>query len=279
MYYRGAQAAIVVYDITNEVSPGFRWPAVTAAVVSMEVRPGAVIKLDFLISDMILLHGGWFILLSDTCGSRGYWMSVSWLHVTVFDLAGVVCAGKELGQRATETSEPQHCNSSGRKQGRSGQQKGAGLPGRVSSCLLVLSLQMWLLQPQDFSSFDRMPSHTQMTTAYSSWKHQQRPQWMWARSSWPSVRSLSVCSSVAPLTGHLRVRHHVLSEWMLMQTLDCDHVGEEMVGSVWWYQQEKSLLQRKESLSRCCESILTGNSLKSVNLLNQWFELGMQIID
>lgn len=24
MYYRGAQAAIVVYDITNEVSPGYR---------------------------------------------------------------------------------------------------------------------------------------------------------------------------------------------------------------------------------------------------------------
>lgn len=55
MYYRGAQAAIVVYDITNEVSPGTRWPTVATAAVRTKVRPGAVVKLDFVVSDMILL--------------------------------------------------------------------------------------------------------------------------------------------------------------------------------------------------------------------------------
>lgn len=71
MYYRGAQAAIVVYDITNEVSPGFRWPAVNTAVVRTKVRPGAVVKLDFLISDMILLSlVAWRMVHS--AGSHGY---------------------------------------------------------------------------------------------------------------------------------------------------------------------------------------------------------------
>lgn len=94
MYYRGAQAAIVVYDITNEVSPG--------PERSMD--------------------DGYYS--SHTRGSL--------LNLCVLGSAGVVCAGEELGQRAPETSQPQHRNSSGREQGGSGQQKSAGLPGRVS---------------------------------------------------------------------------------------------------------------------------------------------------
>lgn len=36
---------------------------------------------------------------------------------SLFALPGVICAGEELGERAAETSQSQHCNSSGREQG------------------------------------------------------------------------------------------------------------------------------------------------------------------
>lgn len=68
------------------------------------------------------LHTRTFIVIESECRS-----------VIVFGLAGVVCAGEELGQRASETSQPQHRNSSGREQGGSGQQESAGLPGRATS--------------------------------------------------------------------------------------------------------------------------------------------------
>lgn len=49
---------------------------------------------------------------------------------SVFGWPGVVCAGEELGERAPETSQSQHCNSSGWEQGWSGQQESTGLPGQ-----------------------------------------------------------------------------------------------------------------------------------------------------
>lgn len=64
--------------------------------------------------------------------------------VIVLGLAGVVRAGEELGQRASETSQPQHRNSSGREQGGPGQQESAGLPGRVTSGV-ILQIQPWPL--------------------------------------------------------------------------------------------------------------------------------------
>lgn len=44
-----------------------------------------------------------------------YWLTRSSLPPVLFGWPGVVCAGEELGERAPETSQSQHCNSSGRE--------------------------------------------------------------------------------------------------------------------------------------------------------------------
>lgn len=73
------------------------------------------------------------------------------------------------------------------------------------------------------------------------------------------AHSLFLC---CPPAGRLRVKRHLL--W-------CNHMTVIIwVGLVWWHQQEQSFLQKKQSLSRCSESILTGNSLKSVNESVVW---------
>lgn len=142
----------------------------------------------------------WILLLFSPADSPAF--------PSLFALPGVICAGKELGERAAETSQSQHCNSSGREQGWSGQQEGAGLPGRCpvnlwavsetplreawgwsdSSSSQFLSPPMWgRFSLNVIISFYRTHSHTQTTTAYFSWRRLPKPPWTWTRSSWPSV--------------------------------------------------------------------------------------------
>lgn len=74
------------------------------------------------------------VLVSPSHGSYCYfhWLSHTPTPPSLFGLPGVICAGEELGERASETSQSKYCNSSGWEQGWSGKQESAGLPGLSS---------------------------------------------------------------------------------------------------------------------------------------------------
>lgn len=135
MYYRGAQAAIVVYDITNQVGslPMLRGCRARGTLVK---RPG---------SEGLRGSGG-------ACGCGGLpgatssWSSGGGLcrsggpaktptlqrsGGTSLEfpplLLGNICPGKDMGEGAAETSQPQHRDCPRRQQGRPGQQTHGGV--------------------------------------------------------------------------------------------------------------------------------------------------------
>lgn len=103
MYYRGAQAAIVVYDITNTVRCGGTLPA-------------------------LLLGLQWRGLLPAGNGCPAPGEAPATPDPSPVP-PGHFLAGQELGEGAAAAGQPQHRHSAGGEQGRPGQQAGRGVPG------------------------------------------------------------------------------------------------------------------------------------------------------